>query len=109
MATITLKYWGYPVEVEYDYTEGDKGDRYTPPTDEEVSILNWAFESEEAIDDLDLLSDRAISDFEDEMCQNIIEHERTQRAREAWLRPYLAAKRRRFRDSLRSVKTYIED
>lgn len=100
MATITLKYWGYPVEVEYDYTEGDKGDRYTPPTDECVDILNWAFESEEAIDDLDLLSDRAISDFEDEMCQNIIEHERAQRDREAWLRPYLAAKRRRFHDSL---------
>lgn len=100
MATITLNYLGYPVEVEYDYTEGDKGDRYTPPTAENVDILNWAFESEEAIDDLDLLSDRAVSDFEDELCQKIIEHERTQRARESWLRPYLVAKRRRFRDSL---------
>lgn len=95
MATITLNYWGYPVEVEYDYTEGDKGDRHTPPTSEEVSILNWAFESEEAIDDLDLISDRAVSDFEDEITQSIIEHERSRKARERWLAPYLRAKRTR--------------
>lgn len=99
MSTITLKYWGYPVEVEYDYTEGDKGDRYTPPTAECVDILNWAFESEEAIDDLGLISARAVSDFEGEIAQSIIEHERSRKAREAWLTPYLNAKKARYHNA----------
>lgn len=32
---------GLMVEISYEYTEGDKGDYWTPPTYPEVSIRSW--------------------------------------------------------------------
>ena len=95
MSTITLNYWGYPVEVDYDYTEGDKGDYFTPPTEEWVEIHDWRFESEEALEELNLYNENACRSFEDEITQGIVEHERAKKAREAWIKPYLRAKGRR--------------
>ena len=32
---------GLMVEISYDFTEGDKGDYWTPPTGDVVEILDW--------------------------------------------------------------------
>lgn len=76
MSIFKTDYWGYPLEVWYEYTAGDKGDYYTPPTPEWVEILDWRFESEEALEELNLYDERACREFEDELCEMVAEMER---------------------------------
>lgn len=95
MSVFKTEYWGYPLEIEYEYTAGDKGDYYTPPTPECVEILDWRFESEEALEELNLYDVKTCRSFEDEMCEKIAEMERSRTEKDKHLRPYLRAKRRR--------------
>ena len=37
---------GLMVEISYDFTEGDKGDYWTPPTGDVVEILGWRLRDE---------------------------------------------------------------
>ena len=95
MGTLKTEYWGYPLEVDYDYTAGGKGGKDTPPTPEEIDILDWRFESEDALEELNLYNERACAIFEDELREMIAAHEARQKKAQKWIKPYKAAQRRR--------------
>jgi hypothetical protein len=56
---------GLMVEISYDFTEGDKGDYWTPPTGAVVKILGWRLLYEE--EDRELNYDLDDSEWEDWM------------------------------------------
>lgn len=56
---------GLMVEITYEYEEGDKGDYWTPPTNDKVKILGWRLLYEE--EDRELNSDLDDSEWEDWM------------------------------------------
>ena len=37
---------GLMVEILYEYEEGDRGDEFTPPTGDRVTILDWQLKDE---------------------------------------------------------------
>lgn len=79
-----LEYNGYPVEVEYELT------------DDSIDVLFWQFESEDAIEVLNLYSEFALSSFEADLAQMIGEKiEAQKKAYEQWIRPLYAMKRMR--------------
>lgn len=79
-----LEYNGYPVEVEYEVM------------DDSIDVLFWQFESEDAIEVLNLYSEFALSSFEADLAQMIGEKiEAQKKAYEQWIRPLYAMKRMR--------------
>ena len=56
---------GLMVEISYDFTKGDEGDYWTPPTGDIVEILGWRLLYEE--EDRALNSDLDDSEWEDWM------------------------------------------
>lgn len=56
---------GLIVEISYNFIEGDKGDYWTPPTNDKVKILGWRLLYEE--EDRELNSDLDDSEWEDWM------------------------------------------
>lgn len=94
MSTFKTNICGFDLEVEYDYTPYDKGDYYTPPTEEWVEILDYRFLSETP----DFENDVDRKWFEEKIEENIRARERSEMADRLYLRPYLLAKTRRKRD-----------
>lgn len=80
MAMITLEYYGYLVEVEYELT------------DDSIDILDWRFESEEIAEELNLHNAHAKAVFEGELVQMIGEHENRQKEAQKWIKPYMGHK-----------------
>lgn len=94
MSTFKTTIWDFDIEVEYEYTKGDKGDRDTPPTPEWVEIYEYKFLGQVP----DFEEDVDKSWLEEKIEEAVLEHERGREQRESWLRPYLRAKRMRNRD-----------
>lgn len=80
---ITIEYYGYSVDVEYELD------------DDSIDILDWRFESEDALEELNLYNERACAIFEDELREMIAAHEARQKKAQKWIKPYKAAQRRR--------------
>lgn len=94
MSTFKTTIWDFDIEVEYEYTKGDKGDRDTPPTPEWVEIYEYKFLGQVP----DFEEDVDKSWLEEKIEEAILEHERRECVDVNVLRPYLAAKRMRNRD-----------
>lgn len=56
---------GLMVEITYDFTEGDSGDYWTPPTGDRVDILSWRLLYEK--EDRDLNTDLDDDEWEEWM------------------------------------------
>lgn len=41
-----MEFEGLMVEISYNFIEGDKGDYWTPPTNDKVEILGWRLRDE---------------------------------------------------------------
>lgn len=60
---------GLMVEISYEYTEGDIGDYWTPPTAPQVNIVDWKLAEESREDYVDYTDDewaewmKAIDDY----------------------------------------------
>lgn len=94
MSTFKTTIWDFDIEVEYEYTPYDKGDRLTPPTPEWVEIYEYKFLGQVP----DFEEDVDKSWLEEKIEEAILEHERRECVDVNVLRPYLAAKRMRNRD-----------
>ena len=80
---ITIEYYGYSVDVEYELD------------DDSIDILDWRFESEDALEELNLYNERACAIFEDELREMIAAHEARQKKAQKWIKPYKTAQRKR--------------
>ena len=63
MKTATFEWYGYNVEVDYELEDKD------------ICIIDWQFENEVIVDELNLYNRHARSVFEEEIIQMIAEYE----------------------------------
>lgn len=84
MKTAIFEWFGYNVKVDYE-----RDDDYS------VDIIDWAFESDDIVEELNLYDNHARELFEDELAQMVSEYECQQRRDMEKLKGYLKAKARR--------------
>ena len=83
MKTEMFEYFGHNVKVAYELEDGS------------IDIVDWAFESEDILDELNLCDGRARWLFESELVQMVSDYEEQQKGDSRRLRAYLRAKARR--------------
>ena len=85
MKSATFEWYGYDVKVGY----------YVDEEDNSIDIVEWSFESDEILDELNLYNDHARAVFEDELAQMVADYESQQKDDLKRLKAYLKAKARR--------------